>query len=338
MRIIIATLLFAVVVQGCNNRNIPDVSNIKINIETERFEKKLFDTSATNLMNYINEIQNSSTPSFHQMYFTEILGVDPKAPKDSISVYVNQFIKAFRPVYDTAEKVFSNFAPYEQEIKEGLQFVKYYFPNYPAPQKVITYIGPADGYGDVILPGEALLVGLHHHLGAGYSLYQTDMVRQYYPDYISRRFEPSYIAVNAMKNIVLDIFPEKGDDQPLIKQMIEKGKRLYVLQQLLPHHEAAELIGYTPAQYKDCVAHETAIWDLFIKNNYLQVNTKNIIKDYIEEGPKTQELGEGAPGNIGSFAGWQIVKKYMQKNDKLTLSALMNTDAEIIFQEAKYKP
>jgi hypothetical protein len=338
MRIIIATLLFTVVVQGCKNTNIPDVSNIKINIETERFEKKLFDTSATNLMNYINEIQNSSTPSFHQMYFTEILGVYPKAPKDSISVYVNQFIKAFRPVYDTAEKVFSNFAPYEHEIKEGLQFVKYYFPNYPVPQKVITYIGPADGYGDVILPGEALLVGLHHHLGADYSLYQTDMVREYYPDYISQRFEPSYIAVNAMKNIVLDMFPEKGDDQPLFKQMIEKGKRLYVLQQLLPHHEAAKIIGYTPVQYKDCIAHEAAIWDLFIKNNYLQVNTKNIIKDYIEEGPKTQELGEGAPGNIGSFAGWQIVKKYMQKNNKLTLSALMNTDAEIIFQEAKYKP
>jgi uncharacterized protein YjaZ len=50
------------------------------------------------------------------------------------------------------------------------------------------------------------------------------------------------------------------------------------------------------------------------------------------------ELGEGSPGNIGSFAGWQIVKKYMGSNTNATLPQLMKTDAEVIFQQAKYKP
>jgi len=70
----------------------------------------------------------------------------------------------------------------------------------------------------------------------------------------------------------------------------------------------------------------------------LQVTDKNILKNYIDEGPKTQELGEGAPGNIGSFVGWQVVKKYIQKKPVTTLQQLMNTDSEIIFQEVKYKP
>ncbi len=50
------------------------------------------------------------------------------------------------------------------------------------------------------------------------------------------------------------------------------------------------------------------------------------------------ELGEASPGNIGSFAGWQIVKRYMNKNQDSTLLQLMHTDAEIIFQQAKYRP
>ena len=78
--------------------------------------------------------------------------------------------------------------------------------------------------------------------------------------------------------------------------------------------------------------------DLFVQNNLLQTIDNNVIKNYIGDGPKTQELGEASPGNIGSFAGWQIIKKYMQKNPKTGLKELMAIDAETIFAEAKYKP
>jgi uncharacterized protein YjaZ len=98
------------------------------------------------------------------------------------------------------------------------------------------------------------------------------------------------------------------------------------------------MIGFTDKQLADAYSHEAVIWDMFIKNSYLQVTDKNIIKNYIGEGPKTPELGEGAPGNIGAFAGLQIVKKYMQKNAATSLQQLMNLDAELIFQGAKYKP
>ena len=85
-------------------------------------------------------------------------------------------------------------------------------------------------------------------------------------------------------------------------------------------------------------AHEKAVWDLFVQNNFLQTIDNNIIKNYIGDGPKTQELGATSPGNIGSFAGWQIVKKYMSKNPKTSVKELMALDAESIFQGAKYKP
>ncbi len=62
------------------------------------------------------------------------------------------------------------------------------------------------------------------------------------------------------------------------------------------------------------------------------------VKNYIGESPRTQELGEGSPGNIGGFSGYQIVKKYLAKNQKITLEELMKTDAREIYNQSKYKP
>jgi hypothetical protein len=288
------------------------------------------------LLAYLQRLETSN-PSFTATYLKTILNADPQWPADTTATFVNGFVKAFRPVYDSAEKIFNDFSPYEEEIRKGLQYVKYYFPAYKVPEKIITYIGPLDGYGDIISE-QGFLIGLHHHLGRNYSLYKTEMVREVYPDYISDRFEPAYIVVNCMKNLVNDIYPEKESDKPLINQMIEKGKRLYILSRFLPNTDDYKLMGYTETQMKDCYKHEAAIWDMFIKNSYLQTTDKNISKNFIDEGPKTQELGEGAPGNIGSFAGWQIIKKYMQTNPATTLQQLISLDEERILQEAKYKP
>jgi hypothetical protein len=337
MKLSAIALLFPVVLFSCNEQEkIPDVSNIAVNLKTTRFERDLFDTLSNTLSDYLLQLQKKE-PGFSDTYLSAILNVSPSWPSDSAAAYVNEFVKAYRPIFDSSEITFRNFTAYENEIKKGLQFVKYYFPSYPLPSKLITYIGPADGYGD-ILTDDAFVVGLQLHLGKGFYLYKTRLVQDTYPAYLSNRFEPSYIVVNCLNNVVNDLFPEKADDKTLVIQMIEKGKRLYLLSKFLPKIAEYQLIGYTEKQLEDAYVHEAVIWDLFVKNEYLRLNDKNIIKNYIGESPKTQELGEGAPGNIGSFTGWQIVKKFAKKNKLLSLNQLMNTDPETILQQAKYKP
>jgi hypothetical protein len=329
---IICSLLFS-----CNNgEKTPDVSDMKIQLTTQHFEKELFTLDTANFSANLEKLI-AKYPSFGENFLSTILGADPKWTGDSVAAYVKGFAGAYKNIYDTATLVFKDFTPYENEIKKGLQFVKHYFPDYKIPDKIITYIGPLNGYGD-ILADDALIVGLHLHLGKNFSLYHSELVQQTYPDYISRRFEPDYIAVNSLKNIVLDLYPEKLEEKSLVQQMVEKGKRLYLLSKLLPGTDEYKIIGYTAEQLKDVYAHEKNVWDLFVQNNLLQTIDENVIKNYIGESPKTQELGDASPGNIGSFAGWQIVKKYMLKNPEITLQKLMATDADIIFQEAKYKP
>jgi len=337
MRLVFVFIITTVLFFACTNGDkIPDVSNIKIELTTQRFEKDLFSLDSANFAFQLDQLQ-AKYPSFGENFLSTILNCDPRWPADTAANYVKGFVSAYKKIFDTVQLVFKDFTPYEKEIKQGLQFVKHYFPNYKDRKRLITYIGPIDGYGD-ILSDDAIIIGLHHHLGSNYSLYKTSFVQETYPEYISHRFEPGTIAVNCMKNIISDLYPEKMEDRPLVQQMVEKGKRLFLLSKLLPRTDEYKLIGYTKEQLKAVYEHEPAVWNLFVQNNFLQTIDNNIIKNYIGEGPKTQELGEASPGNIGSFAGWQIVKKFMQKNPKYSLQQLMAADAEAIFQQAKYKP
>lgn len=337
MRYIVMIIATGIFLSSCKNNNLaPDVSKIPVVLSTERYEKDFFSLDSATLQEGLKKL-TAKYPSFQNNFIYTILNVDPRWPADSALNYLKGFIGAYRPVFDSSQKVFADFTPYEKEIKKALQYLKYYFPDYKAPKKIITYIGPLDGFGD-ILDEEHFIVGLHQHLGKNFSLYGTEWVSQTYPAYITERFTPEYISVNAMKNIISDLYPEKPEDKSLLLQMVEKGKRLYLLQKLLPETQEYKLIGYTVKQLKESYSHEAAIWNLFTQNNFLQIIDNNLIKNYIGESPKTQELGESAPGNIGSFAGWQIVKKYMDKFPDTNLKALMVMDAEKLFNEAKYKP
>jgi hypothetical protein len=333
----IFSMLILFCIFSCNSQNsIPDVSNIKLPLKVQRFEQAFFALDSNQIMPQLDKLL-VEYPSFGKNFLIDILGVDPRWPNDTTANYLKSYFNYSKTIYDTSQKYFSDFAPYEKQIKKGLQFVKYYFPAYKTPTNIITFIGPADGSGDGI-GDDFLSIGLQAHLGKDFPLYKTDMVQQVYPNYVTARFTPDYIAVNCMKNIVSDMYPDNNVDKRLLVQMVENGKRLYLLSKFLPETEDHKLIGYTEAQMKDSYIHEAAIWDLFVQNNFLQIADNNLIRNYVSEGPKTQELGENAPGNIGSFAGWQIVKKYASKYPNIKPDSLMRLDAEKLYQETKYKP
>ena len=335
MRFFFILSLFAFLF-SCGGNKTPDISSIKINLQTQRYEKEFFAIDTNNLTASLDKLEEKY-PSFNKTYLIEILGIDPRWSNDTLATYVKDYLNYSTSVYSESEKLFGNFNSYDSKLKKAFQFVKYYFPKYKTPSKIITFIGPANGASNA-LGDDFLCIGLQAHLGKDFPLYKTESVREIYPDYVSANFTPDFIEINSMRSIVNDMFPENEEDKRLVIQMIEKGKRLYLLQMFLPSVAENKLINYTETQMKDCYAGESKIWDLFIQNNYLQVADNNLIKNFVSEGPKTQELGESAPGNVGSFAGWQIVKKYANNYPKVTLDSLMKTNSELIFKGAKYKP
>lgn len=337
--------LLIVCIISCKNKTTPDVSGISVNLETVRFEKDFFAIDTNNLEQSLQVIFNKH-PAFFRDYLQHILGIPPATDSGEQTMQaITQFLHDYGPVYDSAMKVFPDLNDEEKKIAEGLKHVKYYFPQYQLPTRLITFIGPMDayfeastgGYGDVITT-EGLAIGLQLHLGKSFSMYTSEMGLALFPSYISRKFSPEYIHVNCIKNIIDDMFPDQSSDKTLIEQMVEKGKRIYLADKLLPDTHDTLKIGYTSQQLEGCRKNEALIWNYFVKNGLVFNNDPSLIKNYIGDSPNTPEFGEGAPGYIGLFTGWQIVKKFMEQNEGMELSKLMKLDPRQLFEESKYRP
>ncbi len=338
----IAALLIFV---SCKNgKQTPDVSEIKADLQVQRFEKDFFAIDTNNIAASFSVLQQKY-PVFFADFIQNILGLsfaDGGSKADSV---IKLFLRDYRIVKDTADKVFSDFSKIENEIKQGIRFAKHYFPTYKAPEKLITFIGPLDAIfqtptgktGDVITQ-DALAVGLQLHLGSEASIYQSQSAQSLFPKYVSAKFSPQYIPVNCLKNIADDIYPPNPNDKSLLDFCIDKGKRLYLLDKFLPNTPDTLKIGYTAGQLAGCYKNEGLIWSFLVQNNLLYNTDYLRIQSYVDEGPQTQELGEGSPGQITLFVGWQIIKKYMEKHPDTAPDTLLKLDAKHILAESKYKP
>ncbi len=343
-----ALLLFTLflLLFSCKNKNIPDVSNIKVNIETKRFENDFFSIDTLQVAASVHNLLRTY-PKFTPDFFENILGLD----MDSLLIANNAqdsairlFIHDYKSIKDSSDILYKNFDKETDAIKQGLRYVKYYFPAYSLPKIIVTFIGPINAnfetsfgtQGDILTP-EGLGIGLQLHLGKNFSLYKSIEGQEQYPDYLANNFDEKHIPVNCMRTIVDDLYPDKTNGKPLIEQMVDKGKRMYLLTKFLPYTQEYLCFNYTEEQLKDCYKNEALIWDFFLNNDLLNNSEESIIKNYIGESPKTQELGQDSPGNIGTFTGLQIVKKYLEKYPS-SPQELMKTDAAEIYSKAKYKP
>ena len=330
-----------------NNTRPPDVSSIKVELVTKRFEQDFFAMDTANIGASLEKILQKY-PGFTGDFIYNILGLNLdsmiRGNREQQSA-VKLFIRDYMPIKDSADVLFKDFKKISDEIKKGLQYVKYYFPDYQLPQSVITFLGPLDAnfqtsfgvQGDVLTP-EGLGIGLQLHLGSNFSFYKSQAGQSLYPSFISENFDAGHIVVNSMRNIADDLFEDKSSGKPLIEQMVEKGKLLFLVSKFLPATPDNMLIGYTKVQMNAAKENEGVIWSFFLNNDLLNTQEQDIIKNYIGESPKTAEFGDNAPGNLGSFAGWQIVKKYMDKYPETSLKELMQMEARDIYGKSKYKP
>ena len=333
MNQLIFTFLMVIALSACNQtKQTPDVSSIKINLVTQRFENSFFQIDTLHLDASLNQL-NQQYPGFAKDFLFNILGTTPA----TASIDVPAFIQSYQSIYSSTQLNKTQFDTAVIAIKKGFQYFHYYFPEYALPKYCISFIGPINSFGTIITP-DAIAIGLQLFLGKDHPLYTSEQGQSLYPRFVSRRFEPAYIPVNAMKNIIEDMYPNKTVGKPLVEQMIESGKRLYLLDLFLPHIADTLKTGYTQIQLDACYKSEQNIWSMFIQNDLLFQTDPLYTRDYINDGPTTQTLGGGSPGNIGQFVGWQIVKKWMSKNKSTTLKSLMEKDASKLFAESKYKP
>jgi hypothetical protein len=335
----ILPFLFVLSLVACGTHdNRPNVSGIHVDdIHIVRFDTAFFNIDSNHIEAGLFQL-NQRYPYFTQDFVANILGAGPMSDTSHLAFEAaREFYVSYLRIRDSLEPKYRQLDWLEKKLQQDFRYVKYYFPKYQLPAKVVSFIGPFDGPG-VAMTTYTMGIGLQSYAGKNFSFYLTGKGQDLYPQYISRRFEPEYIDVNCVNAIGEDIFPDNSEGRPLIEQMVTKGRYWWLTGKLMPDAPDSITTGYTKAQLDWCAGNEVAVWNFFLQGTDLYTVDPDIIKNYIGEGPKTLGMPDLSPGNIGAWVGWRIVQKYVSEHSGITPEELMKVPVRKIFEESKYKP
>lgn len=322
---------------GCGNsskKKLPDISEIEVNLEINRFEKDLFSMDTSSMESEAVRLK-SEYPGFYDCYMTDIMQVEKLPGDDTLPVKLKNLLNlgGFRASYDSVVLAFPDLSNLESEIKKAFRYLHYYVPEITVPQ-VVTFVSEFT-YGITLCNDSVIGIGLDLFLGKNFSFYPS----LYIPQYIIDRLEPEYIVSNLLKSWLTAWYGELPPGSTLLEEMIHKGKILYLTSLAIPESDNYLVAGYTPAQANWCEDNEGEIWAFIKGENLLFEKSKQKTYPFINETPTTPGMPPDSPGNIGSWAGWQIVQSYMREASGITIDKLMQTqNAQWILEQSAYKP
>lgn len=333
LRILLLIISSVLVLTACNDKEDnecayqPDISAVKIDLEIEQLEDHLLDVKTkAELRTFLQE---------HPV-ITEYFLKRSQYPDDS--VMMEALFKRFQnPHIDTLQneidRIFGDLSELKADLTTAFTHLKYYYPDVKLP-RVQTVATGLDN--DLFVSDSLIVIGLDYYLGDNAKFRPLGLYQ-----YILDRYRPGYIVPSIMLLYGISGQYNKTDvsDKTMLADMIGYGKSFYFAKRMMPCTPDSVLIWYSPEEIEGVRENQDIVWAHFIENQLLYETNHMIKKKYIEERPKTFEIGEKAPGRIATWLGWEIVNQYMEKHEEVSLPELMSiSDAKKIFNEANYKP
>jgi gliding motility-associated lipoprotein GldB len=292
-----------------------DVSKIEVTVEVDRFEQKFYTTTIETLPKLKSEYPYLFPTQNHD------------------SVWIQKINNAEeKELSKRSEEVFKDFKNEKTQLEDLFKYIKYYHPSFKEP-KTITLITNLDYQSKVMYADSLLFISLDMYLGRKSEVYQD------FPMYLAQNFDKSHLIVDVAESIRNTYFVTSRSRQ-FIDLIIDEGKKMYMLDAYLPTLSDAEKMGYTIENLNWVEANEAQMWKYFIENKLLYSTDSNLITRFITDAPFSKfyiDIDKESPGRVGVWLGWQIVRSYMSNNN-VTLQQLLQTNAETIFKQSKYKP
>lgn len=332
---------------SCKTRqdaNIPDVSDIDIDLDITRFEDLLLADTTLDAAELQKLMEDH--PAFSEIYFENVMprtdDIQVRGDVETRLQDIQSWIRHPRTrwLYDTVHHVFPDITDIENGLESAFRYAKYYFPEKPTP-RVYTTLSDF-GYFPFIYSEDSLRDGigisLEMFLGEKFPYLDYTGINNAFSNYLTRSYNKDHIVRRALEVWVDDLIgPSPGDR--LLDIMIHNGKKLYILESLMPESPDSVIIDYPSDKLDWVTRNERNIWYQFTTNNMLYETSLNKIQKYIGPSPTSPGMPAESPGNTGSWLGWQIVKAYMKKHPETTLKELIAMkDAQKILDESGYRP
>ena len=310
--------LIAISLFSCHNETKVEeaVAKIPVKFKVERFDQVFYGSKPEDL---------SEIKAKYPFFF-------PEGNQDS--VWVNKLKNPLlRELYTEVQQKYPNLGKVETDLEKLFAHVQYYFPKYKTP-RVITLINEVDTEAKAFYLDSLALISLDCYLGKDHRFYVD------FPEFKKIELEENQILPNLVSSFSYGKIARPAD-RTLLSAMIYYGKELYLKDKLIPEYSDANKIGYTDLQVQFCQENEYYMWSSLVENKLLYDSNPKNEQRFISPAPFSKfylEIDNQTPGRVGQWLGWQIVRSYMENNDKTTLEELLALNARTIFENSKYKP
>lgn len=331
------TLLLLSACNGCQKKTAVKIPDHYEPAPIMRFEHDLFSIDTTHIAEGLQKLHRQYG-LFYESYAHDLMAMK-REPSDPLAIIpMGMLVKypPFRALQQTVDSAYGDLGDMEKEFGLANAIYKQEFPNRRTPAYV-TFISEY-AYANVTYDS-MMCIGLDMYMNKRLDAFYRALE---FPEFMIRKLRRDYVVPNTIKALGISQFEEQTTrDKRFLAMMIFEGKVRYFMQALLPHTPDSLIMGYMPAQLQWCYDNEGQIWAHFIEKDLLYKDNPSEFMRYFNDGPFTSADGvppESAPA-IGVFAGWQIVKKYMQENPSVTLQELMQEgDFDKILKLSQYHP
>jgi hypothetical protein len=328
---ILYAVLFSLLLWSCSSEK--EATAITIEWDFQRVEREM--ASAKSEAEMANLL--SKHPEISVGYFGATPSNAPYLAQDLFRLYANPDLRKF---YDQSQEAgFFGGDALEKELKEAFTKIQQEFPGVKTP-KIRTVFSGFGGIGggeytaqNLVVSDSLIIVGLDYFMGSK-GLYKAPNVYEYQ----LRKLEPQALVAQIILQYSAYLIKQTDNDVSLLSDMIWYGKGYVFTKTILPSVPDSLLFGYTQQEIAETNAFQKEVWEHFIDRKLLFNSDKAVKSKYLDERPKTTEIGPACPGGIGRWLGWRIVDSYWKQKPKTTLAKILtDPEANRLFLDSGYR-
>ena len=267
-----------------------------------------------------------ATGLFGHAYTEEILrigvGDDPTIVTEFQTFLTHPNIAPIEAAIDTTSGAPERLQQNQELLTRAFQRFIYWFPEATLPQ--VMWMNT--GFNYAVYPTDQYLgIGLEWFLGTEHPIVAT-LPPEMFPQYMRDRMVPDGISASAFRGWLLVHFSNPWyRTNRCVDELLYWGKVLYIMEQCMPEISKADLLNWTPEEWKWAQAHERDIWLELQPQDALFDTDRTHFSKWFNEGPFTRygAIPQDSPDRLGAYMGWRIVSDFMDKHPEIDLATLM---------------
>lgn len=165
---------------------------------------------------------------------------------------------------------------------------------------------------------DVMVIALNHYLGASYPGYS------HWEEYRRAGKTPEALPYDLAAALTATQIPMAGDGEAtLLDWMLYEGGLVEARMRLVEGADLAHALGYTPEQLKWCEDNYDDMMREMAARRMVHDTDPVLIDRMLAPAPSSPLLAGSAPGRVGRYIGYRLVKDYLREHPKATLREVM---------------